>query len=155
MAGRREGIRFGRHASTAFWAGGLVLLAGGLLDLGTLWIAQRQETLQWEFVAVSRTTEAVPRIVLALALCHGALYLRRSDTLWAYRALAAGLLVLGVAGLVLGGLTFTQYVALSGAIDPGGIAPFRSSAIKTGALSALYALVLLPAGVIGLRRPKA
>ena len=148
------GPRFGRHAALAFLAAGRVMLGGTIIDLGVLWIGQRQANPQWEFVAVANTLDAFPRLVLSLALLVGALYLGDSGSLLAYRILAAGFLLLGVAGAGLGGLMVTDYLALRRAVNPEGYAVFRSTAFKAAAVSALYVVVLLPLGIKGLRGPK-
>src|SRR5690606_29061189 len=103
----------GVAASLALWAAGGVLLLGSLADLGILWTVQRQTTPQWEFAALLRTAETLPRVVIALALVAGALYLRGSTWLGAYGLIALGTLLLGSFGAAVAVLIAQDYGALS------------------------------------------
>lgn len=145
---------FSGVASRALWVAGLVYLLGSLLDLGILWIGQNAGTTQFEFVALTRTVEGFPRLIVATALIYGGLYLGGSASLWAYRLLAIWLLVLGLAALAVLGLTGLNYASISGTVAEEGRPLFRTTVIKTGGLSLLYVLSLLPLGFLGFRTRK-
>lgn len=136
-------------ASRALWVAGLVYLLGSLLDLGILWLGQNTGNVQFEFVALTRTVEGFPRLFVATALIYGGLYLGGSHALWAYRALAAWLLFLGVAALAVLALTGLNYASISGTVTEEGRALFRTSVVKTAGLSLLYVVSLLPLGILG------
>lgn len=148
---------FTRHAARLSLVAGLILLVGVGIDLGTLWLLQRQSTVQWEFVALSTTTNAYPMLVLSALLFYGYLVLGQKQSLAGYRVVAALVLALGVMGLAVLLLIVTNYFALmkQGGLQPEAIPFFRSVMIKSGGLSALFALCLLPLGVLGFRLPKA
>jgi len=145
---------FAPLAARGLWAAAIILVVGTAFDLGILWLAQRQDTLQWEFVATTNTIEAFARPVIALGLMYAALSLGRIGSLAAYRAMAVFALLLGVGGALLGTLLLLDYLALSGSVNPEGIAVFRSTVAKAGTLALLYFVILVPVGIMGLRRPK-
>lgn len=145
---------FHRHAAYALGAAGAVFLTGTLIDLGILWVLQRQALPQWEFTAVASTAEALPRLTLALGLLAGALFVGRSTSLAAYRAVAAGMVAVALASAALCALMIMDYFALVRMINPEALGIFRSSAFKAVALSGLQLAVLLPLGLLGLRRPR-
>lgn len=147
-----EGFRV--HASLGLAGAGLVFLVGTLLDLAILWIFQRQASPQWEFTALASTSEGLPRLVLAFALIYAALYTRGSTSLLTYRMLGLGLILVGLAGAVVGALMVTDYFVLRGGINPESGQLFHSMVIKTLSLCAMYVFLLVPIGVLGLRRPK-
>lgn len=140
---------FSGVASRALWVAGLVYLLGSLLDLGILWIGQNAGNAQFEFVALTRTVEGFPRLFVATALIYGGLYIGGSDALWAYRLLAVWLLVLGLAALAVLALTGLNYASISGSVTEEGRPLFRTTVIKTGGLSLLYVVSLLPLGFLG------
>lgn len=145
---------FGRHAGLGLGVAGGVLLLGTLVDLAVLWVLQREPGLQWEFVAISSTTDAYPRLVLSIGLLYGALSAARSTRLGAYRVLGGALVGLGIAAAGLGALMVTNYFALSGSVQPAAARAFRSTAIKALGLCALYVVALVPVGLLSLRRPR-
>src|SRR5690606_12644839 len=130
------------------------LFLGSLVDLGILWIAQYQASPQWEFVAIASTLEGLPRFVMAIAFFYAALYLRRSQSLAAYRALGAGVLVLGLAGAGLGLLALMDYLALAGLVEGMPESLTRSSALKAAALGGVFFFLLVPLGFVALRHPR-
>jgi hypothetical protein len=142
-------------AAVGVFAAGFVMLVGSMLDLGILWLLQRQSNPQWEYVAVANTMEAVPRLVLGLGLLYAAVYLAGVGRMWVYRAFAATLVFLGLFSLACGGLILTSYLALAKMVtEPEAYAMLRSVAIKALGLSSLYVAVLIPAGIWGMRRPR-
>jgi hypothetical protein len=146
-----------RHAARVFAAVSLVLVAGVVLDLFTLWVLQRQDTPQWEFVALSTTTNAYPLLLISLVLVYGALALSRSSSVKAYRLAAIVSIVFALAGIGVGFLVATNYLAISreAARSAGpAVTLFKSQALKAGALSALFGGVLMLVGLLGLRMPK-
>jgi purine-cytosine permease-like protein len=72
----------------------------------------------------------------------------------AQRFYATILLLLGLAGAVIGALVLTDYFVVRGSVEPRGQRVFMSMALKALTLSALHVLILVPVGVLGLRRPK-
>jgi len=145
---------WGKLAAHGMWAAGGLLFLWSLVDLGILWIAQYQASPQWEFVAIASTLEGLPRFVMAIAFFYAALYLRRSQSLAAYRALGAGVLVLGLAGAGLGLLALMDYLALAGPVEGMPESLTRSTALKAGALGGVFFVVLVPLGFAGLRHPR-
>lgn len=147
-----EGFR--RHASLGLAGAGLIFLLGTLLDFAILWIFQRQASPQWEFTALASTSEGLPRLVLAFGMIYAALYIRGSTSLLTYRLLGLGTILVGLAGAVVGGLMVTDYFVLRAGVNPEAAHLFRSMTLKTLSLCAMYVFLLVPIGVLGLRRPK-
>jgi hypothetical protein len=142
-------------AAVGVFAAGFVMLVGSLLDVGILWVLQRQSNPQWEYVAVANTMEAVPRLVLGLGLLYAAAYLGGVASLWIYRVLAVFLVLLGLFSMACGALILSSYLALAKVVtDPEGHLVLRSVAIKALGLSSLYVAVLIPVGIWGMRRPR-
>lgn len=132
------------------WAG-VVYLVAIIVDLGILWLGQRQEGPNFVFVALNRTAEAFPRFILASALIYTGLALTRTASLALYRAMAAWVLALGTMALVVVTLTGLNYMNMASAVAPEAKLVFRSAVVKTGGLGALYVLFLIPLGILGLR----
>jgi len=130
---------------------GIVFLVGTAVDLGVLWILQRQETIQWEFVALTRTMDGFPRLVLAAALLYAGMSFTEG---WnrTRKAVSSFVVVLGLAAGGIGVLIAMDYTSLAEGINEQARPALRSSALKTLVLSGLHFLVLLPAGVIGFRK---
>jgi hypothetical protein len=146
-----------RHGARVFAAASLVLVLGVVLDLFTLWVLQRQETPQWEFVALTTTTNAFPLLLISLVFLYGALALSRSSSVRAYRVAAIVGLLFGLIALGVGFLVGTNYLALnreaSGAAGPAVIL-FKSQALKAGVVSAMFGGLMLVVGLLGLRAPR-
>lgn len=149
--------RLARHAARSLFAGGLILLIGSLVDLGTLWFLQRQDNAQWEFVALGTTTNAYPLLLLSVLLLYGSLAIGRSSSLAGYRVLAAAVVLLGLLGLAICFLLVTNFYALTSdaQMTKETMLLFQSIMVKAGGVSILYAAILLPVGVLGLKVPKA
>lgn len=130
---------------------GLVYLAAIAVDLGILWAGQRQEGLNWEFVALTRTAEAFPRFILATALIYAGLALTKNLSLALYRAAAAWVLLLGTIASIVVALTVLNYLNMAGTVTEEAKLLFRSAVLKTGGLGALYVLFLIPLGILGFR----
>jgi hypothetical protein len=144
-----------RLAAVGALAAGLVMLVGTAVDLGVLWFLQRQAGAQWEYVAIANTLESAPRIVLGIAFLYGALHLFGVRALGAYRALAGLMITFGLFAAGMGAIITTSYFALASMVtQPEAYVMLRSIAIKAIALSGLYFIVLVPLGIIGLRRPR-
>ncbi len=146
--------QFAPHVSRATWAAGVIYLFGTLVDLGTLWIGQRQPGVQWEFVAVTNTVEAWPRMVLAVGLIYLGLYVGGSVSKGLYRLLGLLMLLLGLLAVAFGGLMALNYLSVSGSLQAESVSLVRSAVVKTEALCALYAVLLIPLGVFALLGPK-
>lgn len=145
---------FRRHAALGLWAAGFVFLAGTILDIAILWLTQNQGTVQWEFVAVANTIEGLPRFALAGALCFAALNVSESNSLWAFRLLALLSIVVGLGAAGLGGLMATDYLVLRRDITPEALPVLKSTVVKSVALAGIFCAVFVPAGILGLRRPR-
>ena len=146
----------GGSASTAmpvsrvFLALGVIYLVGTLVDLGILWFGQRQAGLQWEFVALTNTVEAWPRLVLGLGMMYLGVYIGDVRAQWPYRVLSGSVLLLGVGALALGGLMALNYLQVRDGMPAESASIVNSSVLKTGILCGLYVLLLIPSGVMGL-----
>jgi hypothetical protein len=149
--------RLARHASRMALLAGLVLLVGVVVDLGTLWGVQRQSTVQWEFVALGTTTNSYPLLLLSAVLLYSHLVFKQSGSIVAYRLVAGLVLAMGMLGLLVLLLIVTNYFALMKVetLPKEAIPLFRSVLIKAGGLSAVYALALIPTGILGFRLPRA
>lgn len=131
--------------------GGVLYLVAIFVDLAVLWIGQSQSGPNFEFVALTRTAEAFPRFILATALIYAGLWIVRSDSLSAFRAMAVWVTFLGVAATVVVGMVILNYMTLASTVTPEAKAVFRSAVVKTGGLGALYVLFLIPLGILGFR----
>ena len=141
-------------AARALYAAGLIFLIGSIADIMTLWVMQAQPDPEWEFSSLVSTIEGTPRIVLAIAMILAGNYVRGTSSLVAQRLFAAILLMLGLAGAVIGALILSDYFVVRGAVEPDKQKIFLSVVLKALTLSALHVLILVPVGVLGLRRPK-
>jgi hypothetical protein len=130
---------------------GLAILIASLFDYGILWIGQRQDVLQWEFIAVTRTMEGFDNLIFSTALIYLGLYMGDRMGVWANRILCSWLLFLGLASLGLLGLTVLNYLGLRADVQPQAASLFRTSVVKTAFLALLYAGLLFPAGLLGFR----
>jgi hypothetical protein len=148
--------RLSRHAARLFVAGGAILLFGVMLDLFTLWVLQRQDTVQWEFVALGTTTNSYTLMIVSAALFYGALAASRTESVNAYRLVAVGVILMGLFGLTIGFLIGTNYLAVTrdARIAPEAAALFKALVVKSGGVSLLFATGMLFAGVFGLRMPR-
>ncbi len=158
--GQRPGAvssgRVGATAGRVFTAAGVILVLGAIVDLVALWVFQRQDTVQWEFVALGTTTNTYPVLVISAALFYGALAMSGSDSRGKYRLAAGYVLVLGLFALTIGFLIGTNYLAVQrGARVTAEAAPvFKSLLMKSGGTSLLIGVVMTVVGVLGLRTPK-
>lgn len=146
---------FQRPAALALTVAGLIFMIGSAVDVALLWTVQRQALPQWEFTALASTAEGLPRIVLGIALVFTAMYVRGSTSLLKYRLLGLVLVCLGLAGIVIAGLMVTDFFALRSVVNPEARWLFRSTVLKTLLLCGMYTVLLIPAGVLCMRKPKA
>lgn len=144
-------LDFAKPAGRIALVAGLIYLIGHLLDFGILWILQRQPGLQWEFVALARSAEAFPDMIVATALVYLGLYITGSLGLWNSRLLATLTVLMGLAGLSIMVVMLLNYLSIRASVDPAAAGAVRSSVIKTVSLGALYAAFLIPAGILGFR----
>jgi hypothetical protein len=150
-----SGAGFGTLAARGTLAIGIIMLVGTVIDIGILWLFQRQPVPQWEYVAITSTLEGFPRFLIAIGFFYAAFHFRATVSIVPYRVVASLLIVLGLAAAILGGMMVINYQALSEfAQQPELHLALRSVAIKALTLSALYVAVLLPFGVWALRRPR-
>jgi hypothetical protein len=144
----------GRRAGVALFAVSAVLSMGRLFDIGVLWIAQRQNTPQWEFMALSNSLDVMPGLVLAVGVAYCALQVMGSTSMLGYRVLAAIMILLGVASAGIGVMLATDYFAMLRYADARAIGLLRSTAFRGMVLSGLFFLLLIPAGVFAFTKPK-
>lgn len=145
---------FAKPTGRVLWVAGLIYLLGSLLDFFVLWVLQNQGGVQFEFVALSNTAEGFPRLIVATALIYAGLHISGVNRVWAYRTLAALLVVLGLAALAMLALLGLNYATISSAVTPEGRGLFRSTVVKTGLLNLMYVTALLPLGILGFRTRK-
>ncbi len=145
---------YSRHAGLACVGAGLIFLVGSLLDVAILWGFQRGAGPAWEFAALSTTIEGTPRIALGAALMAAGLWVRGSTSLLMYRTIGLIMLLTGIAGAIIGGMLLSDYFILRRDVDAAQRVLFNSAALKVLALSGLHAFVLIPIGVLGMRRPR-
>lgn len=149
------GEAFAGNAVRALWAAGLLFLIGSLADLVLLWGMQRRaDDPLWEFGALQNTIEGTPRIVLAVAMIWVALHIRGSTSLVTHRLLASIILLLGLVGAAIGAMMVTDYFVLRGNVQGPDQRIFASAVLKALTLSGLHLVVLVPVGVMGMRRPR-
>lgn len=137
----------GRIAAVA----GVIYLIGSLIDNGILWILQRQEGIQWEFVALTRTAENFPDVIVATGLLYLGLESMGRLRVWSNRLMASWVLLLGLIALGMLALTVLNWIGIQSAVNPDAQDVVRQSFIKTSSLTTLYALLLIPAGILGFR----
>jgi len=128
---------------------GFVYLLGSLFDLWILWFGQNAGNVQYEFVALTRTTEGFPRLFVATALIYVGFYIGGKAGPATYKVLAGWVLVLGVVALAVLALLGLNYASISSMVTEEGRDEFRWSIIKSGGLSVLYIVSLLPLGILG------
>ena len=153
-SGIRVDSPLGVYASRALWATGIIYFVGTLVDLGILWIIQRQAGVQWEFVALTNTVEAWPQLILSVALCYAGFALAGSESLGLQRTLAAVSLLLGIGGVVFGALETLNYLTLAASASGTGTNLILSAFVKTMILCGLYVLLFIPLGILGFKRPR-
>lgn len=145
-----------KRAAAVVGAVGVMLLAGAIIDLVTLWMIQRQDTLEWELVALGTTTNSFPILGLGVVLLYAYLVLNRSESLAKYRVVSVLAVMVGLVGFVVGFLVATNYLAVTKAatIRTEAVPIFKSIVVKTGGISAVYGTLMVGAGLLALRRPK-
>jgi|GEM_PF-2409574 len=144
-----------RAATWVLWAVGLIYLLATIVDFTILWGFQRQDNVQWEFVALTRTAEGWPRLLLAMAFIYVALALKEEPSKLLVKGFGVFLIVLGLAGAAIGAMAGMDFLSLRAVIteNPGREA-LQTSTLKTLALSAMYFLFVVPAGVVALLGPR-
>ncbi len=147
---------FSAHAARALFAAGLLFLLGSMADLAILWFYQFQPGNAYtEMVALSSTLEGLPRIALAAALIWAGMQIRGTTSLLAHRLLGTLLLLTGLAGGLAGALLISDYFVLRGQpLTPQAHAIFVSSMLKGTTLAGLHVLLLIPVGIMSVRRPR-
>jgi len=144
-----------KNAARVLWAVGLLFLIGSVADLVLLWtVTNDPGNAQWEFTALAVTVEGTPRIVLAIGLIWIALHLRGTVSLIIQRLFGVLLILLGIGGAVIGAMMISDYFVIRGGIAPGEMSTFVSIVLKTLTLSLLHLLLLVPVGVLSVRRPR-
>ena len=128
---------------------GFVYLLGSLFDLWILWFGQNPGNIQYEFVALTRTTEGFPRLFVATALIYLGFFVGEKAGPVTYKVLAGWLLALGFGALAILGLLGLNYAGISANVAEEGRDIFRWSMIKAGGLCVLYIVSLLPLGILG------
>ena len=149
---REDALR--RAFALAMLGAGLLLTVGSLIDTGVLWIAERQGSSQWEFVATTNTLNSLPRLMLGVALLVGAAYAARISLTPTRFVLMGGVILIGLAGLALGGLVTLDYLELRRSLNPQALPALRGEAVKALGISVLDVVALIPIGLMGLRGPR-
>ena len=145
---------FSAHIVRGLWLGAGVLLLGSFIDLAVLWGLQFEGNPQWEFVASINTLEAYTRFGIAIALVYAALYAGRSTALWLYRLIGACVLLLGLVAAVLGLILVNDYFVLARLAGDQANSGLVVSVTKGILLSGTFTLLMVPIGILGLRRPR-
>ena len=143
-----------RHAAIASLAAALIMIIGSIVDLGTLWLLETQPGPQWKFAALSRTVQSVPNFAMGVAFLFITLHLFEAKSRRLYSVAAVVFIGLGVASAGLVTLMGLNYLSLVPDVNPEALPTFKSSALKVLTLGALYAVILVPAGMVGLRGPR-
>jgi hypothetical protein len=143
-----------RRAGIALFAVSAVLAAGRLFDIGVLWVAQRQNSPQWEFMALSNTLDVMPGLVLAVGVAYCALQIMGSTSLVGYRLLAAVMVLLGLGSAAIGAMLATDYFAMVRYADARALGLLKTTAFRGMILSGMFFLLLIPAGVFAFTKPK-
>lgn len=152
---RLLGEHTARNAARVLWAVGLLYLIGSLADVVLAWVVNVEPgNPNLEFMALATTIEGTPRIVLAIALIWVALYVRGSTSLFTQRFFGVLLILLGIGGAVVGALMISDYFVIRPQVQPGEQKVFASIVFKTLTLSALHFVLLVPVGVLSVRRPR-
>lgn len=153
--GRAVVAEYGSHAAYFCIAAGLIFGVGAILDVGILWIFQRQPNNPgFEFTALASTVEGLPRIGLAAAFVALGLWLRGSTSLLSYRLLGITLVVTGFFGAMAAALVLTDWFVIRVNVPPEQQSTIKGVVFKSIALGGLYTLVFIPAGVLSMRRPR-
>lgn len=145
--------RLRQHAVRGLWAAGGLLLLVTALDLIVLWGFQRQSTLQWEFVASTNSLEGLPRAALGLGFAYAALAVGETSSVMLYRVVAVMAILIALVAAGLGLLVATDYLPMRANTAAGPATNLlASSTTKSVLLSGAHVALLLPAGLLGLRR---
>jgi len=153
---RMLGDAWAANAGRALWAAGLIYLIGSLADMVLQMIVGADwGNPAWEYTVTTGAVEGTPRIVLAIAFIWVAMYIRGSSSLAGYRILSIVLIASGAACAVFGAIAISDYFILRPMMDAGGQRLATNILLKTLILSALQVMLLIPVGVMGVRRPRA
>jgi hypothetical protein len=143
-----------QNAARVLWAAGLLYLIGSLADVILAWFVNADPgNPNSEFITLSSTVEGTPRIVLAVALIWVALHIRGSASLITQRFFGLILILLGIGGAIVGAMMVSDYFVIRGQVLPEEQTVFASIVLKTLTLSALHLVLLVPVGVLAVRRP--
>lgn len=147
---------FSGRVAMVMLAAGLLLLIGSLIDVGVLWILQRQPNPQWEFAAGVRTLDASTRFGSAFGFLYLAAFLSGRASVGLYRVMGAVLILFAFGILVVAGVVATDYLALNRMVtdQPEAMALFRSSTVKSVSVAAVAFILFLTAGIFSVRRPR-
>ena len=153
---RLLGNAWAANASRALWAAGLIYLIGSLADLVLLLaVKPNWGNPTWEFTVTSGTVEGTPRIILAIALIWVAMYIRGSSSLVVYRLFSLLLILIGALSGVFGAVGVSDFFILRPMMDAANLRLALNVVLKMVTLSGLQVLLLIPVGVMGIRRPRA
>src|SRR5262245_24851134 len=90
-------------------------------------------------------------MIVATALIYLGLNVTDGLGPWRNRLLSSFVVLMGLAGLSIMGLMVLNYLAIRQQVDPAAASAVQSTVIKTVSLGALYAVFLIPAGILGFR----
>ena len=153
---RLLGDAWAANAARALWAAGLIYLIGSLADIVLLVVVNSNwGNPAWEYAVTSGTVEGTPRVVLAIALIWVAMYIRGVSSLATYRLFSVLLIAIGVLSGVFGAVGVSDYFILRPMLEPSTVKDATHVLLKMITLSGLQVLLLIPVGVMGVRRPRA
>lgn len=141
------------HVSRALAAAAILVIAVTFLRVAALWGLERQSSAEWQLTALASTAEALPWLVLAGGLFYTALYASESTSLLAYRLLGLCMILLGLIAAGIAARVVTQYGTLPQDMDMETVRLLRVATVKAVGIGVLHLIVLVPIGVLGLRRP--
>ncbi|MGH7574077.1 MAG: hypothetical protein ACREM1_02965 [Longimicrobiales bacterium] len=141
------------HVTRALIAAATIVVAVAALRLGVVWVFERQPGPAAQLVALAGMVDVLPWLVVAFALYYAALYAGQSTSLLAYRTLGMGMILIALFGAGLAVLAISRYGWLPPDLDPETAQRLRARVIWTVGICALHVVVLIPIGMLGLRRP--
>ena len=149
---------FAQRVETVLFALGAILSAGFAIEMVSLWGRARLGLPEWEYGALTETIEqmTVPTLGIGfLILAWTVRTWRLPDARWSARLQRLGfgalLTVVPAVALLTFALLTLAVVSMKGSVPPEMYGPFMARYLKSGGLTALYVIALVPAGLKGLR----
>jgi hypothetical protein len=147
-----------RRVEVVLFALGAILSAGFAIEMVSLWGRARLGLPEWEYGALTETIEqlTVPTLGLGFLILAWTLRTWRLPAAkWSARLQRLGfgalLTVVPAVALLTFALLTLAVVSMKGSVPPEMYGPFMARYLKSGGLTALYVIALVPAGLKGLR----